>query len=177
MRACRGYAPWVLVFMITALSHGQIAATTQPAAQPTTQVALRFEKVPVISVLQKLCEDYGFVLVRNDAPDTTRVSIYSPVPVPAEKAIEFLNSALKDNGGYVAVLNDHRILRVLSRDHASENPPVFYGIDPEAIPDTDDIRTQVMPVGALDAVKLKQDLTPLVSGPGSALLSNAASNA
>jgi type II secretion system protein D len=166
----------VVLCMVTALSRAQMA-TTRPATQPTTQVALRFDKVPVKSVLDKLCEDYGFVLVRNDAPDTTRVSVYSPLPVPAEKAIEILNSALKDNGGYVATLNDHRILRVLSRDHASENPPVFYGADPDDIPDSDDIRTQVMPVGALDAVKLKQDLTPLVSGPGATLVANAASNA
>ena len=155
---------------------GQIALT-RPTTLPTTQVSLRFDKVSVKSVLDKLCEDYGFVLVRNDAPDSTRISIYSPSPVPAEKAIEFLNSALKDNGGYVAVLTDHRILRILSRERANENPPVFYGADPDQIPDSDDIRTQVMPVGALDAVKLKQDLMPLVNSSSSALMANAASNA
>ncbi|HSZ56881.1 MAG TPA: hypothetical protein VK797_14530, partial [Tepidisphaeraceae bacterium] len=148
--------------------------TTRPTTMPTTRVALRFEDAQLKSVLGKLCDDFGFTLVRNDAPESTRISIYSPYPVPPEEAIKELNAALKDKGGYVAILNDDKILRVLNKSDALLNPPVYYGT--EGIPDTDEIRTQVMAVGALDAVKLKVDLTPLVSSSNSQLMANAASN-
>ena len=84
-----------------------------------------------------------------------------------------MNAALKPKG-YV-VIKMGMILKILTKQHAREAPPVFYGSDPAEIPDSDDLRTQVMPVLALDAVKLRQDLTPMISSETS-MMANAASN-
>jgi len=149
------------------------APHSQPSTKPTTQVSLKFIDVPVISVLNQLSIDYGFEIVQPEIPSETRVTVISQQPVTPEGAISLLNTALKSRG-FVAILNG-RILRVLTRQHAQNAPPVFFGIDPEEIPESDDLRTQVMPVGALDAVKLKTDLSPMLSD--AVVASNAASNA
>ncbi len=53
--------------------------------------------------------------------------------------------------------------------------PVRFGADPELIPETDDLVTQIVPVRSVDAVKLKTDLQPLV-GSDADLASNGGSN-
>ena len=107
---------------------------------PATQVSLKFIDVPVISLLNQLSIDYGFEVVQPEIPSETRVTVISQQPVTPEAAISLLNTAIKSRG-YVAVLNG-RLLRVLTKQHAQNAPPEFYGIDPEEIPDSDDMRTR-----------------------------------
>ncbi|HEY8750433.1 MAG TPA: secretin N-terminal domain-containing protein, partial [Tepidisphaeraceae bacterium] len=149
------------------------APTSQPGDLPTTRVAFNFNNTQIVAVLEKLSSDYGFEIAVNEAGNDTRVDVIAKQPIPAEEALKVLNSALKSKEFVIVRMG--RILKVLTRSHAKEAPPVFYGSDPEAIPDTDDLRTQVMAVGSLDAVKLRQDLTPIVSSSTN-LMANAASN-
>ncbi len=172
--------------------------TTQPATQPTTasvdqqvlaapgpvaleakrkpattQISMRFKDAPIDAVLQHLSEVAGYQVLKF-APIDQRVTVWSDQPISPEKAVELLNSLLKENG-YTAVLQGTE-LKILSIDKASKGSiPVHVGADPEEIPLTDTLITQVVPVRTLDVVKLKQDLQPLVSS-STDLSANAASN-
>src|SRR5207245_91958 len=55
------------------------------------------------------------------------------------------------------------------------NIPVHFGAQPEEIKVSEELITQVIPVSSVDAVKLRTDLTPLLSADAD-VTANAASN-
>ncbi|HEY8669151.1 MAG TPA: type II secretion system secretin GspD [Tepidisphaeraceae bacterium] len=155
--------------------------STRPAATnrannnhpATTQISLNFKDVPVDSVLDQLSDEYGFIVLK-EVPITGRVTVLSKQPVSADEAVSLLNAALKVNG-YTAIQME-RTLKITSRDKAKKaNIPVRFGADPKLIAQTDELITQVIPVRSVDAVKLKQDLQPLI-GTDADVSSNGASN-
>src|SRR6185437_2344991 len=98
--------------------------SVRPTTLPTTQVSLRFQNVPVNSVLEQLSQDYGFEIPVNEAPANVRVNVISLQPIPAEEAVRLFNSALRPKG-FIAVLNG-RILKVMARDKAKKGSiPVY----------------------------------------------------
>ena len=160
--------------MLPSPASAQVRPALRPTSLPATQIALRFENVSVTSVLEQLSRDYGFEIPINEAPASVRVDVISLQPVSPDEAVRILNAALRPKG-YTAITNG-RLLKVVARDKAKKGAiPVYVGSDPTAIADTDDLITQVIPVTGLDAVKLRQDLTPLI-GTEADVTSNAASN-
>ncbi len=164
--------PSTMPVMLSAPATGPV--TTRPRIKPpTTQITMRFKDAPVDAVLQHLSEAAGFEVVK-DAPIEGRVTVWSDQPVSPEEAVTLLNTLLKGNG-YTAIQMG-RILKITSREKAKKGSiPVRFGADPEGVPLTDDLVTQVIPVKSLDAIKLKTDLQPLV-GTDADLSANASSN-
>ena len=189
MRATRDHGRVLRRVVLSALagaglllgSHSPLAAqladppSTQPTTAPTTQVTLRFQNAPVDAVLVQLSRDYGWeVLNLASESATARVSVISEHPVPPEEAVSLLNGALKAKG-YAAILQGNQ-LKIVSASQAKKGAiPVHFGSNPESIKDGDELITQVIPVTGLDAVKLRQDLTPLI-GTDADVTANAASN-
>src|SRR4051794_31574362 len=147
--------------------------TTRPSTMSTTRVAFKFSNAQVVSVLDKLSTDYGFQIAQNEAGPDTRIDVISAPALSADEALTLINASLKSKEFVIVRMGP--ILKLLTKSHAKEAPPVYYGVDLDTIPETDDLRTQVMPVGALDAVRLRQDLTPIISS-GTNIMANAASN-
>lgn len=140
------------------------AATTAPTSRPATtrpttipsSLTLTFKDTPIDTVLDFLSRTLGFEVIK-DGPLEARVNIVSKQPVSPEEAITLLNAALKGNG-FVAV-REGRVLRVIPRDKAKKgNVPVHFGSDPQAIPDTDELITQVIPIQNVNATKLHDEL-------------------
>jgi general secretion pathway protein D len=173
------------------------APATQPATQPSTQattqpaigpiatsipvrafdphahVMFNFSNATIDSILDYMSESLGFIIIKDTRIDT-RVTVSSRQAVNAAESVDLLNSVLKP-AGYTAVQSG-RTLRVMARDKAKKaNIPVYFGSDPEQIRASDELITQVMPLGQVDAVKLRQDLTNLFS-PDADIASNAGSN-
>jgi general secretion pathway protein D len=151
-------------------------ATTRPATtRPTTipsSLTLTFKDTPIDTVLDFLSRTLGFEVIK-DGPLDTRVNITSKQPVSPEEAITLLNAALKGNG-FVAI-REGRVLRVIPRDKAKKgNVPVHFGSDPEAIADTDELITQVIPIQNVNATKLRDELKGFMSDADAA--ANDASN-
>ena len=140
---------------------GALPATTQPAStQPAADIRLNFRDTPLDVVLKHLSEVAGFLVV-SDVPVDARVTVVSVDPVTPEQAILTLDTALKSNG--YAAIRVGRTLHITSRDKAKKsNVPVYFGSDPTQIADTDQMITQVMQIKSIDAVKLLQDLRPLI---------------
>jgi len=167
-----------------------VAATTQveiPTTGPvamlpknnhvaTTQISVRFKDAPIDSVLQYLSQAAGYAVIK-ESPIDLRVTMWKDQPMPPEEAVSMLNTLLLPSG-YTAVVQgvQGKVLKITSREKAKKGSiPVFVGVDPNAIPLTDDLRTQVIPLKSVDAIKLKVDLQPLV-GTDADLTCNAASN-
>ncbi|HUB27052.1 MAG TPA: secretin N-terminal domain-containing protein, partial [Tepidisphaeraceae bacterium] len=132
--------------------------TTLPA--PAARFSFNFQNAPIDTVLDYLSTKAGFIVIK-ETPITGTVTVLSIPPVTPAEAVQLLNTVLKVNG-YAAV-QQGRILKIDSMANVKkEGIPVHFGADPEQIPDTDELITQVIPVKSVDAVKLRQDLTPLI---------------
>jgi general secretion pathway protein D len=121
---------------------------------------LNFRGVPLEMVLSYLSDAAGFVIV-PEVDVRGKVDIWSNQPLTKEEAVEVLNSALKKNG--YAALRQGRTLKIVTLEAAKrEDIPVISGNDPENIPRSDEIVTQIIPVRSLNAVQLVRDLQPLI---------------
>ena len=172
-----------------AVTPGQPAVTTeQPAttAQPVPavpaitpalmaqgEVLMNFTDANLSSVLNYLSEAAGLVII----PEVTiegRVTITSRQPMKVDEAITQLNSALKGKG--YAAIRMGRTLKIVTLDEAKKDLiPVRTGNDPALIELSDEVITQIIPIRYLDAVRLRDDLSPLIPAYAQ-LTANAASN-
>src|SRR5262249_32784219 len=76
-------------------------------------------------------------------------------------AVELLNTVLSKNG-YAAIRNG-RTLKIVSRDEAkTKDVPVKSGNDPDEIPKSDEMVTQIITVRHANAAQLIQNLQPLL---------------
>lgn len=165
---------------------------TQPDADTTTTTAptragdtggitrsngglvLNFRDASIDVVLDELSKAAGFIIVK-ESPTEGRVTLTSRRPVSPEDAVELVNTVLH-NAGYSAI-RQGRILKIVRSDEARHlNIPVRSGSEPEEIPATDELITQVIPLRHADAMQLLQDLQPLVN-PDADFAANASSNA
>jgi general secretion pathway protein D len=148
---------------------------TSPTSVPTTQISLNFQDAPIDTVLERLSDEAGFIILKpGPAAIPGRMTARSTQPISADEAVKLLNTVLMNNG-YTAIQMG-RILKIESVETARKGGiPVFVSGDPNTIEPTDELITQVIPLRTLDAVKLKTDLQPLI--PVNAdIASNAASN-
>ena len=127
---------------------------------PGDGLRLNFRGVPLEMVLNYLSEAAGFVIVL-ETDVRGKVDIWSNTPVTKEEAVNLLDSVLNRNG-YAAIRNE-RTLTIVSRDSAkTRDIPVKRGNEPSAIPKSDEIVTQIIPLRYINATQLTKDLTPLL---------------
>ena len=149
-------------------------AEPPPARGPAGEIRLNFKNASLDTVLQHLSEVTGLAVVTDAAVDG-RITVVSRQVLDVEGAIALLDAALKEKG-YAAVRTG-RVLKIVTLAAAKKaNIPVRSGSDPQAIVPSDRLVTQVIPLRSVDAVKLKEDLKPLIAEYAD-LSSNASSNA
>lgn len=150
------------------------APATEPAPQATNApspslllpngevgIRLNFRDASLDRVLNHLSEAAGFIIVM-DAKPTGKVDVWSNTPISKDEAVNLLNSVLNRNG-YAAIRNG-RTLTIVNKDEAkTRDIPVKLGADPDDIPKTDEIITQIMPIRYVEAAQLLKDIQPLVS--------------
>jgi general secretion pathway protein D len=150
-------------------------APAAPTAGATNANALRmhFRGAPLESVLDYLSDAAGFIIVL-DTQVHGRVDVWSDQPVSRDEAVDLLNSVLNKNG--YAAIRDGRKLTIVDKNEAkTRNIPVNTGNDPDAIPDNDEIVTQIIPIRFVEARQLASDLSPFVS-PQATIVANEAGN-
>jgi type II secretory pathway component GspD/PulD (secretin) len=149
-----------------------------PAKESTSasknEIRMNFQNASLTDVLNYLSEAAGFVIIQN-VPVTGTVNVVSKQPVSAEEAVDLLNAVLIDKG-YIAIRNG-RILKIVSSQNAQKNDlPVEVGSDPENIPRKDGMVTQILPIRYMEAGKLVENLSPLLSS-NATISANESSNA
>ena len=158
-----------------------LTSTTRPGISLTSTMSFRFQNAPVDEILTQMSARFGFIVIETVAI-TQRVTIVVPNPVHADEAVRLLNDVLVPLG--YATLETHTgegeqgktSLRVAGLAEVKKaNVPVFEGADPDAIPLSDNIITQVIPLKNVDATRLRSDLAPLMSADAD-VTANSASN-
>ncbi len=131
------------------------------AVDPTNSLRLNFRGVPLETVLNYLSEAAGYAIVVEAQPHGN-LDVWSDQPLSKEEALNLLNSVLLKNG--YAALRRGRILTIVRRDEAkTRSLPVILGGKPDAIPQNDELVTQVIPVRFTQAAQLLPVLQPLVT--------------
>lgn len=138
------------------------SANNQPDADAKF-LRMNFREASLDQVLTYLSEAAGFIV--NVKPGTSirgKVTILSSEPLSKDEAVNQLNSVLNANN--LAAVENGRTLTIMPRDEAKiAGIPVRSDSDPDKIPITDKIVTQIMPVRFVEAAQLLKDLQPLVS--------------
>lgn len=135
------------------------AATS--AATGERSLRLNFRNAPLELVLNYLSEAAGYIIMPGSADVKGKVDVWSNNPVTKEEAVEILNSVLAKNG-YSAVVKGRLLKIVTVNEMKTQYSPVVTGADPEQIPLTDDVVTQIIPLKFVNAVQLSRDLQPLL---------------
>jgi len=145
-------------------SPGTSPAATSPATSaatgPAAEISLNFKDTPVDVILNFLAESAGFTVVKEGTLEA-RLTVISKNPVSATEAVSLLSTVLEASG-HTATMNG-RVLRVRPREKAKKGDlPVYVGADPDQIAPGQMLITQVIPIKNVEAMKLRQDLTPLL---------------
>jgi len=145
-----------------------------PAAENTTAVPavampvdgtnclrMNFRGASLDAVLNYLSEAAGFIIVLEAQP-RGKVDMFSNQPLSKEEAVDLLNTVLNRNG--YAAIRKGRTLTIVNKDEAkTKSIPVHFGSDPDSMPETDEMVTQVIPVRFVEVAQLIKDLQPLLS--------------
>ncbi|MBI1367252.1 MAG: type II secretion system protein GspD [Planctomycetes bacterium] len=153
----------------------QIGKKPDPAllAAPSDKIMLNFRDASIDAVLDYLSAVAGLIVVKPTEV-SGRITIISKQPMTIDEAVQVFNTVLREKG-YAAVRMD-RTLKIMSVSSATKSSvPVRVGANPEKIPATDEIITQVVPVSSAESTQLLKDLRPILSETA-AVTANAGSN-
>lgn len=137
-------------------------------------IKLNFRGVPLEMVLNYFAEAAGFTIIPK-VDIRGRVDVWSEDALTKTEAVDVLNNVLSRNG-YAAYLSG-RTLNVVNKDEMKQRPlPVNAGTDPEKIPTSENMVTQILPVKFISAEQLIRNLETLL--PTTSVMSaNAGANA
>jgi type II secretory pathway component GspD/PulD (secretin) len=148
--------------------------TPQPNADPQRGLRLNFRGAPLDLVLDYLSDAAGFI-INVETELTGKVDVWSHQPLNREEAVALLDTVLARHG--FAAIRQDRTLTIVSRDEAKKRDiPVVSGNNPDDIPRSDEIVTQIIPVRFISATLLVRDLQGLLP-ESAALTANEGGNA
>lgn len=147
----------------TALTLEQVTTTsTVEAITPSDGKGLHFNfrGASLDAILDYLSRAAGFIIVR-EASVQGKIDVVSHDPLNREEAVALLNTVLNKQG-YAAIQNG-RTLTIVTRDEARKRDiPVHMGRDPEKVPKSGEMVTQVIPVTHANVAQLIKDIEPLL---------------
>src|SRR5215831_4991005 len=139
-----------------------VPAEANPAASDTNLIVMNFHGARLEQVLTHLSEAAGMII--NVRPGTTlrgTVDAWSSKPLTREEAVELVQTALNENG--LTGIETGRTLTIVNKlDAPTANIPVISENDPDKIPMSDRIVTQIIPVRFVEAGQLIKDISELV---------------
>ncbi len=152
------------------------SASAEPAPNTVSTnggLRLNFRNAPIDLVLSHLSEAAGFI-IELDTRVSGNVSVISSHPMTKDEAVDLLNSVLNRNG-YAAVRSGERTLKIMDKASAKLSNPVRIGNEPSAIPNNDEMVTQIIPIRYVEAGQLVSDISPFVSSSAT-IIANQAGN-
>src|SRR5436190_1463314 len=138
------------------------APGTPRAIRSERNLMLNFRGVPLEMVLNYLSEAAGFIILPGQADVKGKVDVWSNQPLNKEEAVQLLNTILNQNG-YTAIQKGRTLQIVNNKDARMQDLPVHSGNDPQNIPKTDQMVTQVIPIRYVNAAQITKDLEPLMT--------------
>jgi type II secretory pathway component GspD/PulD (secretin) len=139
--------------------------TTVAQLLPTKKANLNFDDATIPAIMDFISKTYG-IDISNQYEIKGLVTMKSQ-DVSARQAINSLNSMIQGLG-YTLVESvrgeEPRIVLTVvpTRSNAGSLIPVYYGNDPDKIPESIDMRTQIMTFSKMDAEKVRTYLSAVI---------------
>jgi len=141
----------------------------------TEGLVFNFDQATLKTVLNILAEEAGLIIIKEVELEG-RITMFNKKPMSLDVAVDVLNTVLFEEE-FTAVRRG-RVLKIVSLEDAkSQSIPVFYGADPDQIPETDTIVTQVVPIRFANADEIEDDLEDLINDDFAEMTANQSSNA
>lgn len=154
---------------------------TKPAASKRpdpaeTKVSMSFDKADIVSVVKFISTAAGVPIVCDPAL-AGNVTIVSQNEICLADAYEVVNAALRvRNYSMVGSLSDKVIRVVPLKKAVADHSDVRSGKDPDQMVPSDNMVTQVIPLDFVSALKLKDDLKPLIDDAQASCVAITATN-
>jgi general secretion pathway protein D len=133
---------------------------------PDELVSVNFDNVDIRTVLKTIGELTGINFIPHQNVNGT-VTVMSPTSIRLGDIYPFLQSIL-DVAGYATIEMDNVVKVVPKAEAVKSHTQVRVGADPAAIPETDMIARQIIPLKYADAAEISEIVTPILS-PGAQL--------
>ncbi len=146
-------------------SWGQDAARAEDK-----KLQFKFKEASVDAVLAYVSQVTGWIFVQ-ERPVTGTITAVSDTDVPLSRCLDFLNAALRTHG--MVILNPYspalpkagQTLKMLDVSKAMQRGvEIHTGTDPDLIPITDQVRTQIMPLKAVNVIDVQKELGEVLKG-------------
>ena len=150
------------VFALAILSLPVLAQ--DKSAEEDKKLKFNFKDASLDTILRYVSSVTGWIFVQEKATSGT-ITAVSDTDVPVSKCLDFLNSALRQHGRVIlnpyspALPKEGQTLKVLDiSDAMKRGIEIYVGGDPETIPLTDQVRTQIIPLKAVNVVDVQKEL-------------------
>ncbi|HUR38266.1 MAG TPA: secretin N-terminal domain-containing protein [Planctomycetota bacterium] len=156
-----------LVALALAVLTMPVWAQDKPASEEK-KLTFKMKDASVDAVLQYVSSVTGWIFVQEKATSGL-ISAVSDTDVPLSKVLDFLNSALRPHGR--VILNPYspvlpttgQTLKVLDVSDAMKRGfEIHVGSEVESIPLTDQVRTQIVPLKAVNVIDVQKELGELL---------------
>ncbi|HEX7897668.1 MAG TPA: secretin N-terminal domain-containing protein [Planctomycetota bacterium] len=138
------------------------------AQQDEKKLSFRFKDASADAVLSYVSSVTGWIFVQEKRVSGT-IEAVSDTEVPVSKCLDFLNAALRRHGATIpnpyspGLPKPGQILKVQDVDEAKRRPlEIFSGANPDDIPITDQVRTQILPLKAVNVQDVNKELGELI---------------
>jgi general secretion pathway protein D len=152
---------WIL--LLAALS---FPAWGQDAAEK--KLKFNFKDASVDAVLQYVSSATGWIFVLEKKVSGT-IDAVSDVEIPVSKCLDFLNAALRRHAAIIpnpyspGLPKAGQVLKLQDVDEAKRrNVEIYSGANPDDIPVTDQVRTQILPLKAVNITDVSKELGEMI---------------
>jgi general secretion pathway protein D len=133
-------------------------------AEGEKKLKFNFKDASLDTILRYVSSVTGWIFVQEKATSGF-ITAVSDTEVPASKCLDFLNSALRQHGRVIlnpyspALPKEGQTLKVLDvSDAMKRGVEIYVGTDVESIPLTDQVRTQIIPLKAVNVIDVQKEL-------------------
>jgi general secretion pathway protein D len=156
-----------LLTLALAILSVPVWAQDKPATEEK-KLTFKMKDASVDAVLQYVSSVTGWIFVQ-EKPTSGTISAVSDTDVPLSKVLDFLNSALRPHGRVIlnpyspALPSPGQTLKVLDVSDAMKRGfEIYVGADVDSIPLTDQVRTQIVPLKAVNVIDVQKELGELL---------------
>jgi general secretion pathway protein D len=132
------------------------------------KLTFAFHDASIDTVLQYVSSETGWIIVQHEKV-SGKVSAVSDAEVPVSRTLDFLNAVLRPLGAVITNPYSPRaprageIVKIVNVDEAKRrNIEIYVGLDPDQIPVSDQVRTQIIPLKAVNVVEVNKELGTLL---------------
>lgn len=128
---------------------------------PQKKIKFNFQNADAVAVVNFMAKLYNLVPITSGLAGQ-QISISTPGEVPLDKAYSIF-TAIINNMNFSVVTTEH-YMQVVPKSSAMQYPlKIFYGEDPDLLPDTDEMVTVLVPCKNMSATDMQKYVVPITS--------------